>query len=102
MAFHVDLRPVEGVAPLGTLDGVEVVPLAVALVRMGVDLDVDAWGLEAKYAELVVSSSLGPGAGFFFLGVAAFFGLTSSSSSSSSETTLRARDFFSGLLEGYH
>ena len=89
-------------APLEIFVGVEVTPLVAGLVRIGVELDVDALGLEAKYAELVVSSSLGAGSCFFFLGVAALLGLTSSSSSSSSETTLRARDFFSDFLGGYN
>ena len=86
----------DGVAAAG-LDGVDVAPFELALVRIGVDLE-DDFGLEAKYAELVVSSSSGAGAGSFFFGVVDFFGLTTSSSSSSSETTLRALDFFSGLV----
>ena len=96
VVFRVDLRPVDGVVAAG-LDGVVVVPFELVLVRMGVDLE-DGFGLEAKYAELVVSSSSGAGAGVFFFGVVDFFGFTTSSSSSSSETTLRALDFFPGLV----
>jgi hypothetical protein len=71
------------------------------LVRIGVDLEVDGFDLEAKYAELVVSSSLVAGAGCFFLrGVVDFLGLTSSSSSSS-ETTFRPRPFFPDALDGW-
>jgi hypothetical protein len=89
--------------PLTALEGVEVKPLVaeLLLVRMGVDLEVDGLDLEAKYAELVVSSSLGAGAGcFFFRGVVDFLGLTSSSSSSS-ETTFRPRPFFSDILDDW-
>lgn len=86
----------EGVAPLVALAGVD---LAVPDDFFGVDwlgFDFD----EAKYAELVVSSStLGFGAGFF-LGVAAFFGFTSSSSSSSL-ITLRDLDFLSDFAGTY-
>jgi hypothetical protein len=104
--LRADLRPVEGVAPLTPLtafEGVEVIPLMaeLPLVRIGVDLEVDGLDLEAKYAELVVSSSLIAGAGCCFLrGVVDFLALTSSSSSSS-ETTFRPRPFFSDALDGW-
>ena len=76
-----------GVAPL-----VEVVTLFL----IGVD-----FGFDAKYAELLVSSSFGSFVGCFFLGVADFVGFTDSSSSSSSETTFRPRPFFAGFFEAF-
>jgi hypothetical protein len=67
------------------LVGVLLTPLVVAF--DGVDLA--ALGFDdAKYAELVVSSSAGSFAVLFALGVVGFLGLVSTiSSSSSSETT---------------
>lgn len=90
-----EVRPVDGADLLVSFEGVVVVPVVpLCLGRRGVDLEGLTLPFDAKYSELVVSSTgIGVASFLIFLGLF-FFGFVSMTSSSlSSEITFRVRCF---------